>query len=105
MAVGSSATLAAGVLKAWPGLACWDAAPVGAAVFVQAPADPILGLAVKYREDTDPNKINLGIGAYRDDNDDWVFTTKGSRALAAARARGSLFFFSFQPGRGGSARP
>ena len=41
MAVGSSATLAAGVLKAWPGLACWDAAPVGAAVFVQAPADPI----------------------------------------------------------------
>ena len=45
------------------------------------------------------------IGAYRDDNDDWVFTTKGSRALAAARARGSLFFFSFQPGRGGSARP
>lgn len=32
-----------------------------------APPDPILGTAVAYRNDPDSNKINLGIGAYRDD--------------------------------------
>jgi aspartate/tyrosine/aromatic aminotransferase len=32
-----------------------------------APPDPILGTAVAYRNDPDANKINLGIGAYRDD--------------------------------------
>jgi len=31
----------------------------------QAPADPILGLAAGYKADTHPNKVNLGIGAYR----------------------------------------
>jgi len=31
----------------------------------QAPADPILGLSAGYKADTDPNKVNLGIGAYR----------------------------------------
>jgi len=30
-----------------------------------APPDPILGTALAYKEDTDPNKVNLGIGAYR----------------------------------------
>jgi aspartate/tyrosine/aromatic aminotransferase len=30
--------------------------------------DPILGTAIAYKADTDKNKINLGIGAYRDDN-------------------------------------
>jgi aspartate aminotransferase len=33
-----------------------------------APPDPILGTAIAYRADTDANKVNLGIGAYRDDN-------------------------------------
>lgn len=33
-----------------------------------APPDPILGTAVAFRADTDANKINLGIGAYRDDS-------------------------------------
>jgi len=33
-----------------------------------APPDPILGTAIAYRNDPDANKINLGIGAYRDDN-------------------------------------
>jgi len=31
----------------------------------QAPADPILSLSVGYKTDTNPNKVNLGIGAYR----------------------------------------
>ena len=33
----------------------------------QAPADPILGVAEAFRSDASPDKINLGIGAYRDD--------------------------------------
>eukprot|EP01061_Rhynchopus_euleeides_P013430 TRINITY_DN23464_c0_g1_i1.p2 TRINITY_DN23464_c0_g1~~TRINITY_DN23464_c0_g1_i1.p2 ORF type:complete len:435 (+),score=191.53 TRINITY_DN23464_c0_g1_i1:62-1306(+) len=32
------------------------------------PADPILGLTVAYNEDTFEKKVNLGVGAYRDDN-------------------------------------
>jgi len=32
------------------------------------PPDPILGVATAYKASTDPNKVNLGIGAYRDDN-------------------------------------
>lgn len=31
----------------------------------QAPADPILGVSVAFRESTNPNKLNLGVGAYR----------------------------------------
>ena len=34
----------------------------------QAPEDPLFGLMNAYRRDTDPNKVDLGIGAYRDDN-------------------------------------
>lgn len=31
------------------------------------PADPILGLTTKFNEDPNPNKINLGVGVYKDD--------------------------------------
>ena len=31
----------------------------------QAPPDPILGVSVAFRESTNPNKLNLGVGAYR----------------------------------------
>jgi aspartate aminotransferase len=30
-----------------------------------APADPILSLSIGYKNDKDPKKVNLGIGAYR----------------------------------------
>eukprot|EP00918_Siedleckia_nematoides_P050752 GHVU01111142.1.p2 GENE.GHVU01111142.1~~GHVU01111142.1.p2 ORF type:complete len:502 (-),score=92.80 GHVU01111142.1:342-1847(-) len=30
-----------------------------------APPDPILGTAIAFKKDTSPNKVNLGIGAYR----------------------------------------
>ncbi|NMH63830.1 amino acid aminotransferase [Shewanella salipaludis] len=30
------------------------------------PADPILGLLTKYREDSHPNKVDLGVGVYKD---------------------------------------
>ncbi|XP_045471443.1 aspartate aminotransferase, mitochondrial [Harmonia axyridis] len=32
------------------------------------PPDAILGVTEAYKKDTNPNKINLGVGAYRDDN-------------------------------------
>jgi len=34
----------------------------------QAPPDPILGVTQAFRADNDANKLNLGVGAYRDDN-------------------------------------
>jgi aspartate/tyrosine/aromatic aminotransferase len=33
-----------------------------------APPDPIIGVNVAFNADTDPKKVNLGVGAYRDDN-------------------------------------
>lgn len=33
-----------------------------------APPDPILGINIAYANDTDSRKVNLGVGAYRDDN-------------------------------------
>jgi len=42
----------------------------GAGLFghiTMAPPDPILGTSIAYNADTDPKKINLGIGAYRDE--------------------------------------
>jgi hypothetical protein len=33
-----------------------------------APPDPILGISVNFVNDQDSRKINLGVGAYRDDN-------------------------------------
>ena len=34
----------------------------------KAPEDPILGITLAYNADTSKDKINLGVGAYRDDN-------------------------------------
>ena len=40
----------------------------------QAPPDAILGLSIGFKNDTDPRKVNLGIGAYRtDDGQPFVF--------------------------------
>ena len=33
-----------------------------------APTDPILGLTVGFKNDKNPKKVNLGVGAYRDNN-------------------------------------
>lgn len=33
----------------------------------KGPEDPILGVTVAFGKDTNPNKMNLGVGAYRDD--------------------------------------
>lgn len=34
----------------------------------QAPEDPLFGLMAAYRKDSSDKKVDLGIGAYRDDN-------------------------------------
>ena len=34
----------------------------------QGPADPILGVTEAFKRDKDPKKVNLGVGAYRDDH-------------------------------------
>eukprot|EP01091_Cochliopodium_minus_P004015 TRINITY_DN13938_c0_g1_i1.p1 TRINITY_DN13938_c0_g1~~TRINITY_DN13938_c0_g1_i1.p1 ORF type:complete len:446 (+),score=141.22 TRINITY_DN13938_c0_g1_i1:50-1339(+) len=34
----------------------------------EGPPDPILGVTTKFLADTNPKKMNLGVGAYRDDN-------------------------------------
>lgn len=34
----------------------------------QAPEDPLFGLITAYRKDTFEKKVDLGVGAYRDDN-------------------------------------
>lgn len=33
-----------------------------------APPDPILGINIAYANDIDSRKVNLGVGAYRDDH-------------------------------------
>ena len=37
-------------------------------VVPQAPEDPLFGLMAAYRKDSFDKKVDLGIGAYRDDN-------------------------------------
>ena len=49
-------------------------APIRAATFSTwstlqaAPADPILGLNEAFKKETNPHKVLLGMGVYRDDN-------------------------------------
>lgn len=40
----------------------------GADAVPQAPEDPLFGLMASYKKDNDPKKVDLGIGAYRDNN-------------------------------------
>ncbi|KAF2663934.1 aminotransferase class I and II [Microthyrium microscopicum] len=44
------------------------ASPFSVDVVPQAPEDPLFGLMAAYREDTSDKKVDLGIGAYRDNN-------------------------------------
>lgn len=39
----------------------WSNVPMG-------PPDVILGISEAYKRDTNSNKVNLGVGAYRDDD-------------------------------------
>lgn len=35
---------------------------------IKGPEDPILGVTIAFNKDPSPQKMNLGVGAYRDDN-------------------------------------
>lgn len=63
-----------------------SATSFSADVVPQAPEDPLFGLMAAYRRDTAPNKVDLGIGAYRDNNaKPWVLpVVKKVRADAPA---------------------
>ncbi|KAF9242890.1 pyridoxal phosphate-dependent transferase [Melanogaster broomeanus] len=49
------------VLRSAAPLSTWSAVPAG-------PPDPILGITEAFKADKDSRKINLGVGAYRDEN-------------------------------------
>lgn len=54
-----------------------------------APADPILGLSAGYKVDKNPKKVNLGVGAYRDnDGKPYVFPVvrKAEAAIVADKS-------------------
>jgi hypothetical protein len=44
------------------------ASPFAVDVVPKAPEDPLFGLMAAYRADASDKKVDLGIGAYRDDN-------------------------------------
>ena len=46
-----------------------------------APADPILGVSQAFQKCTSPDKLNLGVGAYRDE----VSHTPSTSSLAITR--------------------
>ena len=52
-------------------------------VVPQAPEDPLFGLMAAYRKDTSDKKVDLGIGAYRDNNaKPWVLPVVKKVGLA-----------------------
>lgn len=59
-----------------------------------APRDPILGLNEQFNADTNPNKVNLGVGVYFDDNGKLPLLkcvqTAENQYVSAAKARGYL---------------
>lgn len=55
----------------------------------QAPEDPLFGLMAAYRKDTFEKKVDLGIGAYRDDNaKPWVLPVVKKVRSATPRSIG-----------------
>jgi aromatic-amino-acid transaminase len=64
------------------------------AAVAMAPRDPILGLNEQFNADTNPAKVNLGVGAYYDDNGKLPLlacvAAAEAQMLAAPKARGYL---------------
>jgi aspartate aminotransferase, cytoplasmic len=69
------------------------AGPFTINVVPQAPEDPLFGLMAAYRADTSDKKVDLGIGAYRDDNaKPWVLPVV--RKVGLALQTGSMLIES-----------
>lgn len=64
------------------------------AAVAMAPRDPILGLNEQFNADPNPNKVNLGVGVYYDDNGKLPLlacvAAAEAQMLAAPKARGYL---------------
>lgn len=57
----------------------------------QAPEDPLFGLMAAYRADTFDKKVDLGIGAYRDNNaKPWVLPVVKKVCYGASQNRSLL---------------
>jgi aspartate aminotransferase, cytoplasmic len=60
-------------------------------VVPQAPEDPLFGLMAAYRKDTSNKKVDLGIGAYRDNHaKPWVLPVVKKVRLHSADPRAIL---------------
>ena len=57
---------------------------------VEAPPDPIYGNVIAYNNDTDPRKVNIGIGTYRDENTQPIVLDTVRKAEAAIVADKTL---------------
>ena len=71
-------------------------------VVPQAPEDPLFGLMAAFRKDTDPKKVDLGIGAYRDNNaKPWVLPVvkQVSNQFAVIACRITAMLIRTPPGR------
>lgn len=81
MLVINAARRAPVVLRSAATLSTWSAVPAG-------PPDPILGITEAFKADKDPRRINLGVGAYRDeDGKPYVLNAvkKAEEMIAAAK--------------------
>ena len=67
----------------------------------QAPEDPLFGLMAAYRKDDFEKKVDLGIGAYRDNNaKPWVLpVVKKVRLRPTQLHMNTVYQYSFIPGR------
>jgi aspartate/tyrosine/aromatic aminotransferase len=64
-------------------------------VVPQAPEDPLFGLMAAYRRDNDPKKVDLGIGAYRDNNaKPWILPVVKKASTTCLGALRSSFLTS-----------
>ena len=60
----------------------------------QAPEDPLFGLMAAYRQDDSSKKVDLGIGAYRDNNaKPWVLPVVQKVQPASPHTDESLLIF------------
>ena len=48
-----------------------------------APPDPILGLSEAFKSDMNPNKINLGVGVFKDTEGNTPIPNSVKRAIAS----------------------
>ncbi|UTW54374.1 amino acid aminotransferase [Kordiimonas sp. SCSIO 12610] len=61
----------------------------------QLPADPILGLSARYQQDENPEKVDLGVGVYKDDNGKTIIMSAVQKAFDhLAATEGSKVYVS-----------